>query len=69
MFLRFFQTTRTIIDFKVSLNGTNTNAEDKVKYLRILVDSNLNFRNHLEIVEQKLSRGGGIINKLKFILP
>jgi len=37
--------------------------------LGILVDSSLNFRNHLEIVEQKLSRDVRIINKLKFFLP
>jgi len=56
-------------DFKVILNGTNITAEDKVKYLGILVDSSLNFRNYLEIVEQKLSRSIEIINKLKFVLP
>jgi len=58
-----------VVGFKVILNGTNINAEDKVKYLGISADSSLNFHNHLEIVEKKLSRCVGIINKLKFALP
>ena len=44
-------------------------AENCVKYLGILIDSNLNFRFHLEEIENKLSNSRVILYKLKPILP
>ena len=34
-----------------------------------MIDSKLNFQNHLKIIESKLSRGVGILYRLKAVLP
>ena len=40
-----------------------------VNYLRVQLDSKLNFLNHLNTVEHKLSRAVEILNKLNEVLP
>ena len=59
----------TSTNFVVKLDDTFIKAENCVKYLGILIDSNLNFRFHLEEIENKLSKSLGILYKLKPILP
>ena len=60
---------KTRTSFVVKLDDTFIKAENCVKYLGILIDSNLNFRFHLEEIENKLSKSLGILCKLKPILP
>ena len=60
---------KTSTDFVVKFDDTFIKAEKCVKYLNILIDSNLNFRFHLEEIEKKLSKSLGILYKLKPILP
>ena len=60
---------KTSTDFVVKLDDTFIKAENCVKYLGILIDSNLNFRFHLEEIENKLSKSLGILYRLKPILP
>ena len=60
---------KTSTNFVVKLDDTIIKAENCVKYLGILIDSNLNFRFHLEKIENKLSKSLGILYKLKPILP
>ena len=55
--------------FVVKLDDAFIKAENCVKYLVIHVDSNLNFRFHLEEIENKLSKSLGIHYKLKPIQP
>ena len=38
-------------------------------YIRILVDSNLNFAFHIKLIENKVARSIGIISKLNHLLP
>lgn len=40
-----------------------------VRFLGILLDENLSFRNHIKMVQAKISRNLGIIRKLKHIFP
>ena len=56
-------------DFVIKLGGTFIKAENCVKYFGILIESYLNFRSHLEEIENKLSIPLGILYKLKPILP
>ena len=44
-------------------------AENCVKYLGIIIDSNLNFGFHLVKIENKLSKSLGVLYKLKPIFP
>ena len=48
---------------------TPSSRPKTVKYLGIVIDSNLNFRFYLEEIEIKLSKSLGILYKLKLILP
>ena len=41
----------------------------KAKYLEILFDNRLNFLAHIKILEVKIARSVGILNKLKYFLP
>ena len=41
----------------------------KEKYLGILFDNRLNFHEHIKILEVKIARSVGILNKLKYFLP
>ena len=57
------------LNFSIMLNNTNISTESNVNYLGISLDSRLNFQSHINIMEQKISRGVGILYKLKPILP
>ena len=59
----------TSTNFVVKLDDTFIKAESCVKYLGILIGSNLNFHFHLEEIENKLSKSLGILYKLKPIVP
>ena len=60
---------KTSTNFVVKLDETFIKAENCVKYLSVLIDSNLNFRFYPEEIENKLSKSLGILYKLKPILP
>ena len=60
---------KNVTDFFIKLNGTVIRAENSVKYLGINLDLNLNFRKHIEVIENKLSRSLAILFKLKPVLP
>ena len=56
---------KTNTDFVVKRDDAFIKTENCVKYLGILIDSNLNFRFHLEKIENKLSKSLEILYKLK----
>ena len=60
---------KNVTDFFIKLDGTVISAENSVKYLGINLDLNLNFRKHIEVIENKLSRSLAILFKLKPVLP
>ena len=39
------------------------------KYLEILIDNKLNFKQHIQLVESKIAKSVGILNKLRHIFP
>ena len=39
------------------------------KYIGILIDNKLNFKQHIQLVESKIAKSVGIINKLRHIFP
>ena len=41
----------------------------KAKYLGIIFDNRLNFHKHIKILEAKIARSVGILNKLNYFLP
>ena len=57
------------MDLSISLNDTTIHAENSVKYLGVLIDTNLNFLDHLTTIALKILWTVGILYKLKFVLP
>ena len=53
----------------ISIGNSMIERSDTLKFLGIMVDEHLTFKNHVHYISNKLSRSVGILNKLKFILP
>ena len=52
-------------DFKIKINGKKLIPSRFVKYLGILIDSNLNWSFHIEVLTTKLSRAIGMLSKIR----
>ena len=52
-------------DIKLFLNHTRINLSTNIKYLGIIIDKHLNFKDHLNYIESKLARAVGILYKCK----
>ena len=72
------KSTAILISPKLNTQITNVNfaidnspitISETAKYLGVTIDSKLNFQNHIKIIESKLSRGVGILYRLKAVLP
>ena len=48
---------------------TSLERKNYVKYLGILVDSNLSWRYHIDYISSKISQGVGIISRVRHFLP
>jgi len=44
------------------------NSENS-RYLGLILDSKLNYRSHIRMVENKIARSVGIMNKLRYLFP
>ena len=53
----------------VTNNYTNLDMKDYVKYLRLMIDSNLSWKYHTELICYKVSRSLGIIAKIQHYIP
>ncbi len=50
----------------------NDNVIDRVKefnFLGLTLDENLNWKSHINIISNKISKSMGVLNKLKYCLP
>ena len=54
---------------KVVLNGSEIKQKTEAKFLGVIMDSNLNWKKHIEALRNKISRNAGVIWKLSSILP
>jgi len=53
---------------KLSINNCPIKITKTAKCLGVVIDSKLNFKNHLKTIESKLSRAVGILFKLRPVL-
>ena len=53
----------------ISIGNSMIKRSGSIKFLGIMVDEHLTFKNHVHYVSNKLSRSVGILNKLKLFLP
>ena len=72
------KSTATLISPKLNTQITNVNItidnspitiSETAKYLGVMINSKLNFQNHIKIIESKLSRSIRILYRLKAVLP
>ena len=52
-----------------SIGNLMIERSDTLKFLGIMVDEHLTFKNHVHYISNKLSRSVGILNKSKSFLP
>ena len=57
------------VTIKTYLNNTLIPQTSAVNYLRITIDTDLKFHNHIVLFEHKISRTIGILSKLRHFLP
>ena len=50
----------------LSLNGVNLNQEFSIKYLGIIIDSNLSWKSQVSYIAKKIKRNIGILSKLRY---
>ena len=56
-------------NLKLYLDSTNLNTAKNLKYLGVIIDNKLFFNDHINYINHIVSRGVGIITKLKHLLP
>ena len=50
------------------INDTSLNEKDNIKYLGIIIDSNLNWKKQVKSISTKMKRNIGILSKLRVIM-
>ena len=58
-----------ISNLNLSSNGTLVNIVTCAKYLVVIIDKDLNFYEEIKVIEGKVVRSVGILNKFKQTLP
>ena len=53
---------------KLSINGRSFKYDKSIKYLGIMFDSHLKWKEHVKLVSNKVKRGIGIISKTRLTL-
>ena len=56
-------------DIDVRLNGKRLKQSSDEKFLGVIIDSKLNWAQHLKNLATKVSRNAGVLYKLKGIVP
>ena len=56
-------------EIQLSINGDKLNQSDCVKYLGVLIDKNLSWKQHIQHVNTKVSKSIGILAKLRHFVP
>ena len=56
---------KVTFNFQLTLNGKQLQQESCIKYLGILIDSNLNWKPQIAYIAKKIKRSVGILSKLR----
>ena len=56
-------------NLQVKINGTELEVVSKMKYLQVLLDNSLDWKDQVRAVSLKVSRGLGILKHTKNCLP
>ena len=52
----------------MALNNIEIKREDPVKFLGVIIDENLTWKNHIEVVENKISKNIGVLYRASHLL-
>ena len=55
-----------MLPFHVTLSLNGINQEFSIKYLRIIIDSNLSWKSQVSYIAKKIKRNIGILSKLRY---
>ena len=65
----YMTSTKTREDLKVSLDNTVLKRVKFTKFLGVLIDECLTWKNHIDCILKTISRNIGVMNKLKHYIP
>lgn len=57
---------KVLFHVTLSLNGVNLNQESSIKYLGIVIDSNLSWKSQVSYIALKIKWNIGILSKLRY---
>ena len=56
-------------DIQVKLDDTNLQKVSSAKFLGVIIDENLTWKNHIDGISKTIARNVGVLNKLKCYIP
>ena len=56
------------ISIKLNVNDTSLKEKPCIKYLGIMLDSNLNWKTHVNYISTKIKRSIGILSKMRYLV-
>ena len=65
----FFHKRRSITPLQFSMNNRAIDIVENFNYLGIILDANMSWKSHIDMVRNKLSRINGILHRLKYQYP
>ena len=53
----------------ICINGSPIDRQASVKFLGVVLDENLNFKNHIQHLCDKIAKNTGVLNRMKYSVP
>ena len=60
---------RKLTPLRLNINNTIIEKVDSFNYLGIILNENLTWKNHIEMVANKMAKITGVLNRLKYVYP
>ena len=57
------------VKLSVKLDGVSLNRVSSTKFLGVIIDENLTWKNHIDVISKTISRNIGMLTKLKHFVP
>lgn len=63
------KTTKCFDEVNITLDGTQLTRVNQTKFLGVIIDENLTWKDHIDAISKTISRNVGVLNKLKHFIP
>ena len=57
------------VKLNIKLDGVSLNRVSSTKFLGVIIDENLTWKNHIDAISKIISRNSGMLTKLKHFVP